>query len=153
MDSFNDSLPLPLLTPPLRSVPDRRSGERRSLLSAFKARVTKDWTARTRGERRATPRLQVELECEERTGDSRLFRITTDLSTFGLATRQGGTHPVGTFLHLTLHLPDGLGEPLELEAEVLGAFDAFGGMRLAFRNPPAHAARRIHRYLAGRTSG
>lgn len=106
--------------------------------------------AASKRERRATPRLAVELECEERAGGSRLFRITTDLSTFGLSTRHGHPHPRGTRLKLALHLPDEAGTPVEVDAVVVGTFDDGGGMRLAFRRPSVEAARRIHKYLSTR---
>jgi hypothetical protein len=100
-------------------------------------------------ERRATPRFAVEVECEERIGPSRYFRITSDLSTFGLSTRHGWPHDVGTRLQLLIYLPDGNDRPVEVEAEVVGHFNEFGGMRLAFRNPQVDVLRRIHRYLSG----
>ncbi len=137
MDSISKLLPLPVIAPKPKLVPDRRLGERRSKES--------DPGRRSR-ERRASPRVQVELDCEERCGSSRYFRITTDLSTFGLATRQGYRHRVGTRLELLLYLPDGE-PPLSLSAEVVGAYDERGGMRLAFRNPSREAVRRIHRFL------
>ena len=99
-------------------------------------------------DRRATPRLAVEVECEERVGPSTYIRITSDLSTFGLSTRQGFVHALGTRLKLVLHLPDDRAHPLEVEAEVVGHYDRRWGMRLAFKNLSAEAGRRIHRYLA-----
>ena len=101
-------------------------------------------------DRRATPRLKVELECEETVGSSRYFRITTDLSTFGLSTRQGFVYRLGKKVKLKLLLPDGNSEPLELAAEVVGHYDQGNGMRLAFRRPSVGAVRRIHKYLAER---
>ena len=101
-------------------------------------------------DRRATPRLAVELECEERVGSSTYVRITSDVSTFGLSTRQGYVHALGTRVKLLLHLPDDAGQPLEVEAEVVGHYARRWGMRLAFKNLSAEAGRRIHRYLASR---
>ncbi|MFZ5471627.1 MAG: PilZ domain-containing protein [Myxococcota bacterium] len=103
-------------------------------------------------ERRATPRVAVELEWEERVGTSRYFRITTDLSTFGLSARQGYAHELGTKVKLVLQLPDEVGTPIEVDAEVVGTYDARGGMRLAFRNPSVEAVRRIHKFLAARSA-
>ena len=103
-------------------------------------------------DRRATPRLKVELECEETIGTSRYFRITTDLSTFGLSTRQGFVYRLGKKVKLKLLLPDGQLEPLELAAEVVGHYDQGVGMRLAFRHPSVGAVRRIHKYLAARAA-
>lgn len=144
MDSISQLLPLPVIAPKPKLVPDRRSGERRK----------ESGGDRRFRERRASPRVQVELDCEERCGSSRYFRITTDLSTFGLATRQGYRHEVGTRLKLLLYLPDGA-PPLALSAEVVGPYDERGGMRLAFRNMSREAVRRIHQFLkrvAGRSA-
>lgn len=99
-------------------------------------------------ERRATPRVPVELECEEKHGDTRYVRLTTDLSTFGMSTRHGPTPVHGSRLQLKLFLPDEPMAPLKLEAEVLGCYDDRGGMRLKFVRPSLEAVRRIHRYLS-----
>jgi len=104
---------------------------------------------RTFRERRASPRFPVEVECEERLGASRYFRITSDLSTFGLSTRHGWPHELGTRLQILLYLPDGQEKPVSVEAEVVGHYNTQGGMRLAFRNPKVDVLRRIHRYLSG----
>jgi hypothetical protein len=114
---------------------------------------TSSFTQRSQGlttkERRATPRMPVELNWEEIDGSSRYFRATCDLSTFGMATRQGLVHAHGDHLKLALHLPDEL-LPIELQAKVVGSYDARGGMRLAFQNAPVEALRRIHGYLRTR---
>jgi hypothetical protein len=104
-------------------------------------------------ERRATPRVPIELEVEERVGPSTYIRITEDVSTFGLSTRQGHSHPLGTRLNLVLHLPDDRTCPLAVEAEVVGHYARHWGMRLAFKNLSAEAGRRLHRYLASRAGG
>lgn len=101
-------------------------------------------------ERRATPRMPIELCCEERVGRKPYYRTTYDLSTFGLSTQYGHAYPLGTVLELKLHLPDDLRRPLELRAEVVGTQEETSGMRLAFRNPSAEVVRRIHRYLFAR---
>lgn len=101
-------------------------------------------------DRRATPRLAVELEVEEHVGPSKYIRITQDLSTFGLSTRQGHSHPLGTRLKLVLHLPDDRSRPLSVEAQVVGHYARQWGMRLAFKNLSAEAVQRIHRYLRSR---
>jgi hypothetical protein len=95
--------------------------------------------------------LAVELECEEQIGHSRYFRITWDLSAFGLSTRYGYPHPVGTKLKLALYLPDDP-EPVRLRAQVVGLWPENSGVRLAFRSPPADAVRRINRYLRSRAT-
>lgn len=101
-------------------------------------------------ERRATPRLPIELCCEEQLEGKPYYRTTYDLSTFGLSTQYGRPHPLGTVLELRLHLPDDLHRPLELRAEVVGLHEDTAGMRLAFRQPSAEAVRRLHRYLFAR---
>jgi len=98
-------------------------------------------------ERRATPRVRVEVECEERVGDSRYFHITTDLSTFGLSTRQGGPYAPGTRIQIVLHLPDGLRKPIVTGAVVVAPFDGRDGLRLAFRKMPLEGVKRIHQYV------
>lgn len=128
---------LPLLTPPLPENLEQSIDEM-SLLQLYEASVS---------DRRATPRKEVVIEWEERTPDSRYFHLTSDLSTFGLATSQGVSHPRGTKLNVVLHLLDGQ-EPLELTGEVLGPYDAHGGMRMAFRGPPVEAVQRIHAFLS-----
>lgn len=103
-------------------------------------------------DRRATPRVAVELECEERLGRSRYVRLTTDLSPFGLSTRQGYSHPLGTKLHLALFLPDDPSHPVRLRGEVVGLFPDNAGIRIAFRHPSQEAVRRINKYLKSRYS-
>lgn len=137
---------LPLIAPVLKK--DRR-GSRADSLTGLVQRLQKGAQERRAfRDRRATPRVAVELECEERTDDSRYVRMTSDLSTFGMSTRQGHTPPVGTRLTLSLFLPDEPIAPLKLDAEVLGAYDENGGMRLRFKNPSVESVKRIHRYLS-----
>ena len=102
-------------------------------------------------DRRATTRVEVELECEERTPDTRYVRLTNDLSPFGLSSREGHTPATGSRLSLALFLPDEPLAPLKLEAEVLGAYRRGRGMRLRFRSPTVDSVKRIHRYLAAVT--
>src|SRR5687768_14536445 len=136
----------PRARPPASSARERRGFSLPSFLTWISGERPERRTFR---ERRATPRFSVEVECEERVGASRYFRITSDLSTFGLSTRHGWPHEVGTRLQILLYLPDGLEKPVEVEAEVVDHFNAQGGMRLAFRNPKVDVLRRIHRYLSG----
>lgn len=127
---------LPLITPELPESVEN-SVSTASLLQLFEASLA---------DRRASPRQDIAIEWEERQGQSRYFHLTSNLSTFGLATRQGVPHAKGTRLNVLLHLLDGE-PPLSLEAEVIGPFDAAGGMRLAFRSPPVKGVRRIHAFL------
>jgi hypothetical protein len=101
-------------------------------------------------ERRATPRVKVELQCTEQAGKTQFFFLTTDLSTFGLSTRHGPRYALGTRLQILLNLTDDPEKPLRLEAEVVGHHDEESGLRLAFRRLPVAAARRLHRFLADR---
>jgi hypothetical protein len=138
---------LPLLVPPKPKTKDRRGASESSLVGLY-ARLSAGKPERRRfRERRATPRVSVELECEESHGGSRYVRLTTDLSTFGMSTRHGPTPLEGTRLNLRLFLPDEPMAPLKLEAEVLGRFDEQGGMRVKFHRPSLDAVRRIHRFL------
>ena len=131
-----DQNTMPLLTP---KPPEKleKSGAHTALINLFEM---------TKADRRASPRQEVVLEWEEFSADGHYFRLTSDLSTFGLATRQGVPHPKGTRMRVMLHLLDDE-PPLPLEAEVLGPYNAEGGMRLAFRSPPVEAVRRIHNFL------
>jgi hypothetical protein len=141
---------LPLLTPPKPKAKDRRGSSESSLLGLY-ARLSSGQPERRRfRDRRATPRVPVELECEESSGESRYVRLTTDLSTFGMSTRHGPTPIEGSRLFLKLFLPDEPMAPLKLEAEVLGSYAGKEGMRLKFHRPTLDAVRRIHRYLVAR---
>jgi hypothetical protein len=159
MTTTSEFKALPLIAPkPKVARADRRSQDRRQKISLVKTLVTgsrtglKEADRRQSRERRATPRVQVELECEERVGPSRFYRITEDLSTFGLSTRHGHPHKLGTRVTLVIFLPDDHKNPIEVQAEVVGTYDEKGGMRLAFRKPSVEAVRRIHRYLMVRSS-
>jgi hypothetical protein len=141
---------LPLITPPKPRPKDRRGRSEQSLLGLY-TRLSKGAPERRSfRERRATPRVPVELECEESNGDSRYVRLTTDLSTFGMSTKHGPTPVAGSRLFLKLFLPDEPMAPLKLEAEVLGSYDGKGGMRLKFHKPTLDSVRRIHRFLVSR---
>ena len=141
---------LPLLTPPKPKAKDRRGNTETSLMGLYRRLSAGAPERRRFRERRATPRVPVELECEESCGESRYVRLTTDLSTFGMSTRHGPTPIEGSRLCLKLFLPDEPMAPLKLEAEVLGSYDVAGGMRLKFHRPSLDAVRRIHRYLVTR---
>ena len=114
-------------------------------------RFLKKRPSRSPTERRATRRLEIEIDVEERVGGCRYFRVTSDLSTFGLSTRHGYPHSVGTRVQLLLYLPDDPSRPVSLTAEVVGRAERHRGARLAFKNPSAAAVRRIHAFLRART--
>jgi hypothetical protein len=98
-------------------------------------------------DRRAGPRVQVALECEEWMGASRVVWTTHDVSTFGLSLRDCFSRPAGSRVWLSLHLPDDEPQPLLLEGRVLGPCSAEGGLRVRFVNPPLPGLRRLHAYL------
>jgi hypothetical protein len=144
---------LPLISPPRPKRKTDRRGTGEASMLGLVTRIQKGASERRSfRERRATPRVPVELECEELQGDSRYVRLTTDLSTFGLSTRQGPTPIPGSRMLIRLFLPDEPLAPLQLDAEVLESYDEQGGMRLKFRKPTLDAVRRIHRFLSTRRS-
>lgn len=153
MDSSNERMPV--IAPRPKQLGERRLSERREEEPALfmdLLRFPRDQEKDRRGkERRATPRVQVELECEERSGTSRYFHVTWDLSTFGLSTRYGYPHELGTRLSVFLHLPNEPSNPVEVTGEVVGRNAESGGVRIAFRNAPIDSLRKIHRFLSRRT--
>jgi hypothetical protein len=140
---------LPLLTPQPKT---RMLDPRRSVAEGGRARPAQErrGARRVPRERRAAQRAEVQLECEERVGPHRYFRVTHDVSPFGLSTRYGYPHPVGTRLELWLYLPDDPSNPVQLQAEVVGQWPDEAGVRVAFRNPSGQAVRRISKLLSGR---
>ena len=142
---------LPLISPqPGERRKDRRGARSTDTLQGLYERIKGGLPERrTFRERRATPRVTVDLEVEQRQGESRYVRLTNDLSTFGLSVREGPTPKVGAKMVLALFLPDDPMSALELEAEVLGSYDAKGGMRVKFQKPSIEVVRRIHKYLLG----
>lgn len=140
---------LPLLTPKLPEVPDRRN--RDSIREIFDGIEREGVERRSFKDRRATPRvavmLNLELENDEAGSGLRAVYRTHDLSTFGVSIRSGPTPVVGTKVKLRVFLADDSSEPLELSGEVLGAFDASGGARVKFLSPPVEQVRRLHRFL------
>ncbi len=139
---------LPLLTPKLPEVPDRRSRDRDSVQEIF------DGIARERRshrDRRSAPRLAVmlnlELENDEAGSGLRAVYRTHDLSAIGVAIRSGVTPAIGSKVKLRIYLADDKSEPLELSGEVVGAFDSNGGARVKFVKAPLKQARRLHRFL------
>lgn len=145
-----DSLPLIAPRPPAREErrKDRRAGDNASMVALFERIKNKAPERRSFRDRRATPRKAVALEWEEQVGDARLVRLTSDLSTFGLSTKDGPAHAPGTRLRVRLFLPDEPLSPLVLTATVVGDWENGRGVRLKFEKPPVDAARRIHKYLS-----
>jgi hypothetical protein len=81
--------------------------------------------------RRVARRFEVALSASERSGPFEVVWTTTDLSVTGLSIRDSFSRPLGTRVHLQLELNDG-GDPLPVTAEVIGAFDEAGGVRVHF---------------------
>jgi hypothetical protein len=148
-----DSLPLIAPKPPQREERRDRRGTDASTVALLE-RIKKGAPERRKfRDRRATPRKSVSLEWEEQVGDARLVRLTSDLSTFGLSTKDGPAHPKGTKMRVRLFLPDEPNTPLILTATVVGDWQNGRGVRLKFEKPPVDAARRIHKYLAAHPAG
>lgn len=138
---------LPLITPKLPRVKDRRGGSD-SLAKLMKRIQTGQPERRQFRERRATPRVTVALDLEASGNGETVTMRSHDLSTFGLGVASGPTPKKGSRIALKLFLPDDPTTPLELDAEVLGPFGEEGGARMKFLNPPVEAVRRIHKLLA-----
>jgi hypothetical protein len=149
MNVISEIAALPLIAPRPRQAQtaDRRGAERRT---SSRPPVATESERRLRNERRAWPRQPVEVECEELVDGLRHFRVTRDLSVFGLSTRFGHPLQLGTRFELILHLPDDRARPLRLWAQVVGWNLGGAGMRLAFRQPSSEAVRRIAAYLRSR---
>jgi uncharacterized protein (TIGR02266 family) len=69
-------------------------------------------------ERRAAPRVLVDLEVDCRSEDNYLFAGVTDISATGIFIRTTNPEPPGTHLNLRL-AAEGGDVPLELEGEVI----------------------------------
>jgi type IV pilus assembly protein PilZ len=69
-------------------------------------------------ERRASPRVLVDLEVDCRSEETYLFAGVTDISATGIFIRTTTPEPPGTHLNLRLAADDGK-PPLELEGEVI----------------------------------
>ncbi|MBL8922725.1 MAG: PilZ domain-containing protein [Myxococcaceae bacterium] len=141
-----DDTTLPLLTPKLPRMKDRRGGS--DSLSKLVQRIqTGAPERRAFRDRRATPRVAVALDLEAGDGGQAVMMRTHDLSTFGVGVASGPTPKKGSRITIRLFLPDDPTTPLELKVVVIGAFGEHGGARMKFLNPPVEAVRRIHRLL------
>ncbi|MEW5737545.1 MAG: PilZ domain-containing protein [Myxococcota bacterium] len=145
--SVNSAL-LPLITPRLPQVADRRGSSGESTSQLFERIQRGEKERRTFRERRASPRVAVGITLETEDAGTRVMAQTYDLSTFGLSIRSGQTPAKGRVVSLRLFLPDDLDAPLNLKAEVLGPFDAEGGVRMRFVKPDIEAVKRIHRLVS-----
>jgi uncharacterized protein (TIGR02266 family) len=81
-------------------------------------RTGSDSGAMRAAERRAAPRVLVDLEVDYRSEENFLFAYITDISTTGIFIRTTTPEPRGTELNLRF-IPDGADAPLELEGEVI----------------------------------
>lgn len=139
---------LPLLTPELPVLKDRRGAQDNAVSLMFERIQKGGPERRSFRERRATRRVTVGLALEARgQGAELLAQRTHDLSTFGLSIREGAKLKKGAALALRLFLPDDPGTPLSLQGVVVGSFDAKGGIRVKFVDLPLDAVRRIHRLV------
>lgn len=138
---------LPLITPRLPQA-DRRGASGQSTSQLFERIQKGEKERRSFRERRATPRVAVGITLETEDQGARVMAQTFDLSTFGLSVRTGHTPAKGRVMTVKLYLPDDPTNPLVLRAEVLGAFDADGGVRMRFVKPDLDAVRRIHRLIS-----
>lgn len=151
MNTGEEMIPeLPVIAPKPRAS-DRRVAERRfqrSLLKTLTGTRKGSERRKTPKDRRATPRVPLAIRCEEWVGTSRCESTSTDLSTFGVSTKGGALHPVGLKVDLVIYLEDGVENPVEVRAQVVGRDE--GHTRFAFRRPRVEAIRRIHKYLSRR---
>jgi uncharacterized protein (TIGR02266 family) len=80
--------------------------------------MTASMRNRPASERRASPRVLVDLEVDYRSEENFLFAYITDISTTGIFIRTHQPEPAGTELNLRF-VPEGEDAPLELEGEVI----------------------------------
>ena len=96
-----------------------------------------------KAERRACARAQVRLWVDAEWAGGFL---TEDVGPFGFAVKEGPSLRRGAKLAVSLHVP-GEREPLRAMGEVVGAYEAGQGMRVALRSPPLAVAGRLHRLV------
>ncbi len=149
MNVISELAQIPLIAPRPRQDAgvDRRQEERRG---PVRPPVPSEPDRREGRDRRASPRVEVEVDCEEIVDGMRYFRVTRDLSIFGLSTRFGYPHRIGMRFDVVVHLPDDRANPIRVQAQVVGWNKGGAGTRLAFRSPSSQAVRRIQRYLRSR---
>lgn len=142
---------LPLLTPKLPLVPDRRQGD--SAKSIFEGIERATERRRSNRDRRAAPRVAVMLNLEIEDSDGgeggglRVVYRTHDLSSFGVAIRSGPTPTRGSLVKLRIFVTDDSPEPIEVGGEVLGSFDTSGGVRVKFLDAAADQLTRLQKFL------
>ena len=142
---------LPLLTPKLPLVPDRRQGDSAKAIFEGIERATE--RRRSNRDRRGAPRVAVmlNLEIENSQGDAadglRVVYRTHDLSGFGVAIRSGPAPETGSLVKLRIFVTDDSPEPIEVQGEVLGSFDENGGVRVKFLNAADEQLARLQKFL------
>src|SRR4029077_18887625 len=80
--------------------------------------VTVDVPAVANSERRAAPRVLVDLEVDYASEDNYLFAYITDISETGIFVRTTSPEPPGPLLNLRFR-PDDAGPQIEVEGEVI----------------------------------
>ena len=81
--------------------------------------VTADVPAVAASERRAAPRVLVDLEVDYASEDNYLFAYITDISETGIFVRTTTPEQPGTHLNLRFRLPDDEGPQIEVEGRVI----------------------------------
>jgi len=100
------------------------------------------------GDRRAGPRIPIEMWVEEMTDSERYFRRAGNLSRGGLRLEHTIPLPVGTIVHLTFTLP-GDAKPVRVSGQIVsnaGPDDLRMGVK--FVDASADAQAQIDAYLA-----
>jgi uncharacterized protein (TIGR02266 family) len=102
-------------------------------------------------ERRASPRVELDVWVEQRTGDDLYIHRAANLSEGGAYFARTVPFPVGTRVHLRLTLPDE-GDAIECWGEVVTArgSDEGPGMGVRFLRLNAEDRARIKSAVAGR---
>lgn len=102
-------------------------------------------------DRRAHPRIAVELWVDERHGAVTYYQHAADLSLGGMFLRGTIPHAPGSSVKLEFRLP-GDDDPLEVRAEVVGqASDEALGMHLRFVDLDDTVRARIERFIGARS--
>lgn len=106
------------------------------------------------GERRAHPRVRVELWMEELFGAEVYFRRTGNLSIGGAYFDRAIPHPVGTEVTLKFSLPSG-GDMLVARAAVVNAHDSVDGlgMSVKFLELEGNGQQRLRDFIQGGLDG
>jgi hypothetical protein len=100
------------------------------------------------GERRAAPRIPLEMWVEETTDEERYFRRAANLSRGGLRLEHTIPLPIGTTVHLTFTLP-GDKAPVSVSGQIVSSTGPDDlKMGLKFVNVTLEAQAKIDAFLA-----